>query len=395
MVHANSEYCRSTASEHAQSDKNTLRARRTAHLTEFQDLGTSLSSIMVVRKWLRTKSGQVPKEWLNKKAAPAPESLPGTSFLSTPSGSSQRLAEFYKRQRVCQDSSHFGLPPYLSISIGNTQFVAMTPNSLRTLSIRTCSEDQSQAPTGVACDIFAPLVSDRTTGDLEDGIGAMVAFLESSRKGSYMLASGLSPDRITGHRLRGGSGPLTLDSVQAEGAPGEQPSQRKLGLPQGTGWERRSGGAGRKVRVPRPSGSPSPGSSSREGRGRRSPSGRAQGRCLPEHAQGRGLALPMRSRCGPSEAGGRARALPPRWQLREPGSGAAGAAAASERPARRALRPGPRGGNRVESWKLSCQVTPAARAPAAGLRASAAGSVAGDGGEEGSRGAARETRARL
>lgn len=97
--------------------------------------------------------------------------------------------------------------------------------------------------------------------------------------------------------------------------------------------------------MPRPSGSQSPGSFRREGRGRRSPSGRAQGRCLPEHAQGRGLALPMRSRCGPSEAGGRARALPPRWQLREPGSGAAAGAAAAtaERSASRALRPGPPG----------------------------------------------------
>ncbi|MEJ1278167.1 hypothetical protein NN561_009086 [Cricetulus griseus] len=103
----------------------------------------------------------------------------------------------------------------------------------------------------------------------------------------------------------------------------------------------------------------------------------------------------MRSRCGPSKAGGRARELPPRWQLRELGSGAAGAAVAVERPARRSLKHGPRGGNRVGSWKLSWQVNSICPGAAAGLRASAAGSVAGDGGEEGSRGAARETRERL
>lgn len=138
----------------------------------------------------------------------------------------------------------------------------------------------------------------------------------------------------------------------------------------------------------RPSGSQSRGSSGREGRGRHSPGGRAQGRCLPEHAQGRGLALPMRSRCGPSEARGRAGALPPRWQLREPGSGAAGAAAA-KRPALCALRLGPRGGNRAESWKLSWQVTLAAGAP---LPAPGSPQRAG---KEGSRRAAWETRARL
>lgn len=154
----------------------------------------------------------------------------------------------------------------------------------------------------------------------------------------------------------------------------------KLGFPQRTCWVRRGEGAGRKVGVPHPSGSQSRGSSGREGRGRRSPGGRAQGRCLPEHAQGRGLALPMRSRCGPSEARGRAGALPPRWQLREPGSGAAGAAAA-KLPARRALRPGPRGGNHAESWKLSWQVTLAARTPPPVPRESSAGSVAGAGGE--------------
>lgn len=125
---------------------------------------------------------------------------------------------------------------------------------------------------------------------------------------------------------------------------------------------RRGEGAGRKVGVPHPSGSQSRGSSGREGCGRRSSGGRAQGRCLPEHAQGRGLALPMRSRCGPSEARGRAGALPPRWQLREPGSGAAGAAAA-KRPARRALRPGPRGGNHAE--KLETFLAGNSRCPGA------------------------------
>lgn len=170
---------------------------------------------------------------------------------------------------------------------------------------------------------------------------------------------------------------------------GSKPSPGKLGFPQGTGWERRGGGARQKVRVPRPSGSQSPGRFRREGRGRRSPSGRAQGRCLPEHAQGRGLALPMRSRCGPSEAGGRARALPPRWQLREPGSGAAAGAAAAtaERSARRALRPGPPG------WeprrKLETFLAGKLQSARASLRAFGRpqpGSVAGAGGEAGSRG---------
>lgn len=97
----------------------------------------------------------------------------------------------------------------------------------------------------------------------------------------------------------------------------------------------------------------------------------------------------MRSRCGPSEAGGRARALPPRWQLREPGSGAAAGAAAAtaERSARRAPRPGPPGWEPRQ--KLETFLAGKLQSARPSLRASGRpqpGSVAGDGGEEGSRG---------
>lgn len=85
-----------------------------------------------------------------------------------------------------------------------------------------------------------------------------------------------------------------------------------------------------------------------EGRGRRGAGGRARGRCLREHAQGRGLGLPMRPRCGPSEAGGGGGT----GRIAAFAVAAAGAAAASEageegaeeRRADRAPRPGPGGG---------------------------------------------------
>nr|XP_037856685.1 uncharacterized protein LOC119625164 [Chlorocebus sabaeus] len=91
--------------------------------------------------------------------------------------------------------------------------------------------------------------------------------------------------------------------------PGDPVSQGTVGcLWPGPGAERRDKAtprpnpteSSRSALQPVPGSAAAPGG---EGRGRRGRGGRARGRCLREHAQGRGFALPMRPRCGPNKAG--------------------------------------------------------------------------------------------
>lgn len=203
-------------------------------------------------------------------------------------------------------------------------------------------------------------------------MSSSVVFKNTARTGGRVTSLVLkrlkkiqSPILIQGHRV-----------ILERPAP-----QGKAGDPAGRGGaDRRRAHAPRKVRAPRPSGSREP-LQPLAGRGAgargRGPGGRARGRCLREHAQGRGFGLPMRPRCGPCEAGGRAGSQASLWQLPEPRP----PRKPEERQPPSAELAAPRGpalgvGNRAEELETFPAGNSRRLGAAAGLRASGAGPAA-------------------